>query len=175
MQFTASMLALAASLSWGSVFAAPIAEPRIETNTLARRGLTSWQIQNKCSETIYYTSVNQQATIETGSIAAGTTKYGSYAENLDGLSVKLCRTQGCSNPYQFETTVDESMSQISYDLSAIDGNPFNDIPNGVYTSDNSGPKFWCEVGSAGCAFTSPESGPVGAGGITASVIAQFCA
>lgn len=70
--------------------------------------------------------------------------------------------------------MDTATGRVSYDLSAVDGNPFINVANGVYPSDASGPTYWCVEGSESCAFTTPTNGPVGSAALSAVVIAQFC-
>lgn len=170
------MLVLATTLCWTSVLAAPLAEPiNHENNSLVRRSEGWWQVENRCSDTIYYTSVDEVGTVVgNGYVEPGTTTLGDYGSNKNGLSVKMCWTSGCSDPYQFETTVDDATGLVSYDLSAVDGNPFINVANGVYPSDGSGPTYWCVAGDESCAFRTTDSGPVGSALTSAVIIAQFC-
>lgn len=187
MRFSTSMVALAATFCWSSVLAVPLHPwipeikytnrvDRIDPNTLTRRGEGYWKVVNKCANTIYYTTVNQEAVFGGGQIAPGSAVTGPYGASQDGISVKMCWTPNCSQPYQFETTADRRTSpgRVSYDLSAVDGSPMLSVVNGVYTSDNSGPSFWCGVGDKSCAFDIPSHGPVGTAGISTVVTAQMC-
>lgn len=119
----------------------------------SKRSEGYYEIKNNCNSRIWYNKVGQEGTIiEDGYVEKHTATYGSYGADGDGISVKLAWHKNSPTPYQFETTVKSDTHQVFYDLSAVNGDPFKDVENGVWTSDNSGPLVWCPAGSSDCAY-----------------------
>ncbi len=143
-------------------------------STVTAEGWT--EIQNRCSDTIYFQKVGQRGEFSTGWLDPHSTFRDGWGPDGDGISYKFnWNNWDFSHPYQFETTVHAETNQIFYDLSAVDGDPLINIDRGIWMSDGSGPLAWCPAWNEGCAYNYPtDDSKTHAGSRAGLVVVEFC-
>lgn len=159
--------------------AAVYSAPALTSPLLSKRIEGGYEITNNCNRRIWYDKIGETTygnpnLIVGGYVDPNTTTSGSYGPDGDGISIKLSWHNASSSPYQFETTVDKNQHKIWYDLSAINGDPFVDVENGVWPNDGSGPLVWCPVGSSSCAFQYPTDNKTHCASLSAVLVLSFC-
>lgn len=187
MQFTTSVVVMAAALLSTTSLAVPVAEAApgpvtrisLYNGTLSRREAGYAQIWNKCQGfTIYYSEVVENGVRSTGMVGPSSRKTLYFPTmTKDGVSVKMCKgAPNCANPFQFEYTWDQAAARTYYDMSAVNGDPFVGYSRYVYPSDGSGATYSCPPGvdSSSCEFTAPTNGPVGNADDGTVIVCQIC-
>lgn len=109
-------------------------------------------VKNQCADPVHVWSIAGKAADETTTIESGGEYSETYQENSNGggISIKLSYDENDKEISQFEYTLAPSESKVYYDLSNIDGYPFQHGGAAITPSDDSCPKVNCPAGVKEC-------------------------
>jgi hypothetical protein len=117
-------------------------------------------VQNHCDHEVYLWSIADSADVKMTKVDAG----GSYEEtfqpnnNGGGMSIKISDKDSQDHVTQFEYTISDDENKVYYDLSNIDGYPFEKGGVTISPSDESCPVVKCPPGVSKCeeAYNKPD-------------------
>lgn len=117
-------------------------------------------IQNHCEHEVYLWSIADSAEEKRTKLEAGGTYSEKYRvnDNGGGVSIKISDEDSQDKVTQFEYTLSGGEPKVYYDLSNIDGYPFDDGGVTINPSDESCPVVNCPPGVKHCseAYNKPD-------------------
>ncbi|KAI9830544.1 MAG: hypothetical protein M1819_005502 [Sarea resinae] len=118
-------------------------------------------VQNNCGYDVYVWSVADQADAPMTTLNSGNPSYSEAFRtngNGGGISIKLSTQNDQSTVTQFEYTLSSDESNVYYDLSNINGNPFEQGGTSLTPSDSSCTSVSCAAGVSDCtgAYNQPD-------------------
>lgn len=115
-------------------------------------GLGQAIIKNQCDRPIHVWSIADEAVDKSEVVDAGAEYSEEYKtnDNGGGISIKIAFEDSHDDVSQFEYTLSPSDSKVFYDLSNIDGYPFQEGGASITPSDDSCPAVTCPAGVSEC-------------------------
>lgn len=120
--------------------------------TTLAEGLGRAIIKNQCDKPIHIWSIADEAVDKSEVVDAGSEYSEEYKTNGNGggISIKIAFEDSHDDISQFEYTLSPSDNKVFYDLSNIDGYPFQEGGASITPSDDSCPAVTCPAGVKLC-------------------------